>query len=197
MFNSKLKNELARRLRSFAYERTGNGVFFPKANITFGGVFGYRIDDGEMRYVPALSYADNAVTNELVNAILNCYFNNGSPPTGFYVAPFTSSTTPTNALTAATFAATQSEYTSYNETARQAWTSNGASSAQSLSNSNAPAVFTIGTGGATLTGAGVLTASGKGATTGVLVAAALFDTANTLNAGSKLTVEYSLSATAA
>lgn len=189
-FTQPLMNELRRALHNFKYEKTETGVFFPASGILFGGVFSCRIDNGP------LIAGHNAVTNEFVNLMLNVVLGNTSAPTAWYIAPFTSSTTPTSALTAATFTATQTEYTGYTEATRQQWTSDGASTAQTMQNANAPATFTIGTGGATITGAGLLSASAKSATTGTLAAAGLFAAANTLGANSKLTVEYGLSGTA-
>lgn len=182
------KAEFARALRNFRFDRTENGVYFPAQKAGFGGIFETCVDGGDWRA------HKNTVTLQYLDAMLSCYFNNGSPPTGFYVAPFTNSVVPSSALTAATFAGTQGEYTGYTQATRVGWTANGASAAQTVSNSNAPAEFTIGASAVNITGAGLLTASAKSAATGVLVAAALFGTANSLNAGSTLKVKYSLAA---
>lgn len=188
--NAALLNDLRRALKTHHYERTEGGVFLPAAQMIIGGAFSARIDDGP------LIAGHNAVANEFVDLLFNVVLGNASAPSAWYVAPFTSATTPTTSLTAATFTATQTEYTAYTETTRQTWTKNSLSTAQSMSNSVAPAVFTIGTGGATITGAALLSASAKSATSGTLAAAGLFDAANTLGAGSKLTVEYGLNGTA-
>lgn len=189
-FNPVLKNELRRALRSFRYERTENGVFFPASRFLFGGVFTCRVDDGP------LMVGHNAIALQFVDLMLNVTLGNASAPSAWYIAPFTGSTTPTTALTAATFTSTQTEYTAYTQAARQTWTSNGASTAESMTNTTAPASFTIGAGGATITGAGMLSASAKSATTGTLAAAGLFSAANTLGAGSTLTVDYTINGTA-
>jgi len=190
---SHLKAEFARAMRNFRYERAPEGLYFTAQKALFGGVFSTSEDDG-LTWAPS----KNTVALEGLDAIFTCFFNNGSPPTAFYLAPFTNNTNPSSALTAATFAASQSEYTGYTQTTRVPWVQNGASSGQTVSNSNAPGVFTIGASAVTITGAGfIASASAKGATTGVLIAAALFGAPNSLNPGSTLQVQYSLAGTPA
>lgn len=188
--SSKVRQELSRALSGSHYERNDAGIFFPRAKLQFGGVFGASVDNGPMQYT------HNSYANEGLNAMLNAFLTGGAQPTGLYLAPFTNNVAPTAALTAATFAATQGEYIGYTQAVRQTWTPNGASTAQLVSNSNAPATFTVGTTAATVYGAGLLTVSTMSATTGTLVAAGLFGVANTLNPGSTLTVQYGLTATA-
>lgn len=185
------RNEFARALRLHKYERAPTGILFPHAHLLFGGVFGASVDGGPM------VWGDNSVTNECINAMLNTFFTQAAQPTAWYMAPFSNNLAPTNALTAATFTATQGEYTGYVEVARQVWTPNGASTTQVVQNSNAAATFTVGTTAVTLYGAALLSASAKSATTGVCAAAGLFGTANALNPGSKITTQYALSASAA
>lgn len=178
--------EFSRALRNFRYERSPAGIYFPAQDAMCGGVFSTQEEGGEwVRH-------KNTVTLEYLDKILSDWFNGGAAPTGFYIAPFINNVAPTSALTAATFAGTQGEYIDYTETGRVPWVSNGIAVSQKVSNSNAVAEFTIGAAAATIRGAGLLTAPDKGATTGVLVAAALFSTANTLNAGSTLKIKYEL-----
>lgn len=188
--NKALLKDLRRALRTHKYERSTGGILLPAAQMLIGGVFGCRVDDGP------LQAGHNTIANEFIDLLLNVVLGNASAPSAWYIAPFTSSTAPTNALTGATFTATQTEYTAYTESTRQQWVKDAASTAEVMQNANAPAVFTIGTGGATITGAGMLSASAKSATSNTLAAAGLFSAANTLGAGSKLTVEYGISGTA-
>lgn len=178
--------EFARALRNFRYERTENGVWFAAQQVEFGGIFETSVDGS------AWAPHKNTVTLPFLDKMLSDWFNSGTPPTGFYIAPFTNNVAPSSSLTAANFTATQGEYTGYTQSARVAWTSNGAASAQTVSNSNAPAEFTVGASATTIRGAGLITASAKGATTGVLVAAALFDVGNSMNPGSTIKIKYSL-----
>jgi hypothetical protein len=188
-FSAKVRSELARALRNFKYEKSPRGVCFPNADLTIGGVFGAKVDDGPW------SWGDNAVTNEGINAMLAAFFDQGAQPNAWYVAPFSNNLSPTSALTAATFASTQGEYTAYTQTARQLWKPDAAPTTQQVQNAAAPASFTIGAATVTVYGAALLSASAKSATTGVSAAAGLFGVANTLNPGSTLTVQYALSAT--
>lgn len=190
-FSGLVRQELGRALRNHKYEQSPDGVLFPASGLLFGGTFGSKVDDGPWVWGP------NAVSNEFINAALNVMFDSAAAPVAWYMAPFSTNVAPTSALTAATFAGTQGEYTSYTQSTRQVWTPNSTSTAQNISNTNAPSTFTIGAGSpVTLYGAGLLTASAKGATTGILGAAGLFGTANTLNAGSSLLTTYQITATA-
>lgn len=184
--------EFARALRNFRYERTESGVWFPAQKAGFGGIFATSVDGAPWQH------HKNTVALEGLDAQLSTYFNNGAPPVAFYLAPFTNNVAPTSALTAALFASTLGEYTGYTQATRVPWVPNGPSAAQTVSNSTAPGTFTVGAAAVNITGAGLLaTASTKGAITGVLVAAALFTTPNSLNPGSTLKVQYSLSGTPA
>lgn len=190
-FSSKVRNELLRALRNFRYERNEQGLFIAGANLQFGGAFGSAVDGGP------ISYGHNAFANEGLNVLLDAFFSQGTQPVGFYLAPFSNNLAPTNALTAATFTSTQGEYTGYTQTARPQWVSNGAAANQTKSNSAAPGSVTIGASAATVYGAALIaSASAKSATTGTMAAAGLFGSANVLNPGSTLTMEYTLTATA-
>lgn len=189
MMKNRLLAEFARAMRNFRYERTENGVLFPAQKAAFGGFFSTSVDGGTWEN------HKNIVALEGLDAQLSCFFNNGSPPTAFYLAPFSNNVAPSSALTAATFASVQGEYTGYVETTRQPWTCDGNSAGQTVGNSNAPAVFTIGASAANLTGGALITtASAKGATTGKMIAAALFGSANSLSPGSTFRLKYSLGA---
>lgn len=191
MIKSRFFAEFRRALRNFRFERTPGGLLFPAQKISMGGVFHHCMDDGPWQ-------ADhNAYALESLDQMLSDWFNNGSVPTAFYIAPFTNNTTPSSSLKAADFANTLGEFTGYTESARQAWTPNGNSSAQTMSNSAAPAEFTGGASAATIRGAGLLTSAVKGGTGGVLVAAAAFAAANPLNPGGTLKIKYELVATPA
>jgi hypothetical protein len=153
-------------------------------NALFGGIFSGRVDDGP--WTPG----KNAVTLEYLDAILTSFFTGVQQPAAFYLAPFTTNVAPSSALKASTFVATQGEYTGYTQSTRQVWTPNGGSVNQTVSNSNAAAVFTIGASAATIYGAALLTSPTKGDGTGILIAAGLFGSPNTLSPGSTLTVQY-------
>lgn len=156
-----------------------------KSNATFGGVLAASVDHG------AWSYHANVSALAALDKILSDWFGAGSPPTGFYLAPYKNATAPSSALTAATFAGTQGEYIDYVEATRGLWTPNGPSVNQVMSNSATPVEFTVGAAAVTLRGAALIaSAQTKGATTGLLVACAAFTAPITLNPGSTISLMY-------
>jgi len=195
-FSAAVRAELGRALRNYKYDKSATGLIFPAAGLAFGGLFGSKeLQPGMSAEDAPWQYGPNAVGNEFINDALNSKFNGVGGAVAWYFAPFTNNLAPTSSILAANFATTQAEYTSYTEGGRQVWTSNGSSTSQSVSNSAAPAVVTIGGSPATIYGAGILSASGKGATTGVFGAGGLFGVANTLSPGSKLMMTYTLTGT--
>lgn len=195
-FSAAVRNELGRALRNYKYEKTPNGILFNNSGLLFGGVFGSKeLLPGMHPEDVAWGYGPNAVGNEFINDALNAKFNGVVGSTAWYFAPFTNNLAPTSSLRAAQFAGTQAEYQGYTEGVRQLWVSNGTSTAQSVSNSSSPAQITIGSVAATNYGAGLLSASAMGATTGEFGAGGLFGTANTLSPGSKLLMTYTLTGT--
>lgn len=154
-----------------------------------GGMFEVAGDGG--MYLPA----KNTACYQGLDQMLSDWFNNGNNPAAFYLVPFTNATNPSPSLTAANFAGTQGEYTGYTELTRQLWTPNGDSVNQKMSNSDAPAEFTIGAAGVTITGGALIATAGtKGAITGKVIAAALFPTAQPMGAGSTMKIRYSFGA---
>lgn len=186
--NEKFRTEFAKAFARNEHEITDDGkLYLPKQRCFIGGVIGFRIDAGP------LNIANNTATFEGLNDLIAVYFTGSAQRPAFYFAPYSNNVAPDQTLTAANFASTMGEYTNYTEGTRPLWTP-GAVAAQSVDNSAAPARMTIGTGGGTVRGAGLITNQTKSATTGILFAAAAFDTAATLTAGSKLDLEYILTA---
>jgi hypothetical protein len=196
-FSAAVRNELGRALRGHKYDKTPSGIMFPAAGILFGGVFGRKdLPPGAHPEDMPWAFGPNAVGNEFINDVLNAKFNGVGGGTAWYFAPFADNLAPTSSLTAATFAGTQGEYTTqYTEGSRQTFTSNGTSTAQSVSNSASPAVITVGGSPITPYGAGILSVNTKGGTTGVFGAGGLFGSANALSSGSKLMMTYTLTGT--
>lgn len=172
-------SEFLRALRNHQYEVTPSGILFPRQKIHFGGAFENSLQDRKTREWGPWYVDANIVTTEGMNYILAGGLASGSVLTAWYIAPFAANVTPVAGLTAATFTATQTEFTSYAETTRQAWTQAGASGGV-ISNTASPAVITVNTGGqTTIYGLGLISASAKSATSGKLFAAALLATART------------------
>lgn len=187
--NRAVANELARDVRNLKYEASDAGVLFPRSRLFIGGAFRVTGGDGES------TIDANTFTNEGLNYLLNSAFGGGAPITQFFLAPFSGNVTPNAGWTAASFPGSATEFTAYAGTTRPQWVEANADS-QVIGNTASQAVFTFNAGGPyNLYGMALLSASAKGATTGILVAAMRF-AAPRLNqlAGDRLAVEYTLSA---
>lgn len=184
---NKIRNEIRGALVANKFDKADNGLFFPASRLFIGGTMTYSIDGG-----PRVM-GDNTATFEGLNDLLSVYFIQTAQRVAFYFVPYKNNVAPDGTLTAASFNGTMSEFINYTASTRQVWTP-GAVASQSVDNSAASAQLVIGTGGATIYGAGLSTASAKSATTGVLPVCAAFDTAAVLTAGSKLNLEYVISA---
>lgn len=150
------------------------------------GQFAYAVNGGEFG-----PWERNRVVDQGLNYILNAALRGESVLSSFYIAPFVTNATPAANLTAATFAATLTEFTNYTETARQQWVTDASASALVLENANAPALITIGSGAqTTIWGAGLLSASPKSSTSGVLVAAQKRTAALTVEEGFEIRIKY-------
>ena len=107
--NVNLRRDLAKALRMHRYERTPTGLYFPQARMHVGGVFEHWVNDGAHAIDP------NIVVNEGLNYLLDAALSAATPLTAWYIAPFAADVTPGASLTAATFTATTTEFTNYDE----------------------------------------------------------------------------------
>jgi len=190
MFDTLMKHrtELSRALRNGHFERMDGGqLLFPKSGLIAGGSFRTRINGGDEQIDP------NILVYTGLDDILAVYFAQSAQRTAFYIAPFSGNVSPAQSLTAATFPATMTEFTNYTESARPVWAKDPEAS-QNIANATTPARFTAGTGGGTVWGAALTTASAKSATSGLLVCCAKFEASRPLLAGDKLDIEYAISA---
>ena len=157
------------------YDISDEGIFFPKANALAIGEYSVR----------SPGYADEVVTNLIphqgMNYILMTALKQGPAQPNFYTALYSGNYTPTNALTAANFAATATEIASstegYSEPTRQLWTPADAAAGVMDSYAN-ESVFTIATASSlTIRGMALLSSNVKGGVSGVLISAALLPNA--------------------
>lgn len=137
---------------------------------------------------------DNLVVNQGILYLINAGLDGGAASTTFYIVPFGGNVTPAATWTAANFTANATEFTNYTEATRQVW-ANDTAAANAIGNTTTPAVFTLDTGGGTIRGAGLISASAKSATTGTLIAAARFDADKVMTAGEELRIKYTLTGT--
>lgn len=194
MQHESFRRDVARALAGHTFEMADEGrIFVPSAKAYLGGVFTHDVNGLDPRVDP------NLLPSAALIDVLTAYFKGGTQHANFYLAPFSGNVDPVASLTGATFAATQTEFTDYSETARQAWTPpSGALASAAIDNSASPATLTISAADKTVWGFGLLTTPGKSDGTGLLVACSKFTSARSgLNTGDKLNVQYSFTATSA
>lgn len=156
-----------------------------------GEYFG-RVNGGEW-----VKEGDNIIPIEGLAHLLNVSLGSKAKEAGYYIALFSGSATPAANWTAASFAATANEIVSmtegYSNPTRPAWTP-AAATTGSIDNLVTVASVTIATSGTlNVTGAALLSASGKGATTGVLISASKYSTPRTFQNGDTYEIGYRVS----
>lgn len=156
-----------------------------------GEYFG-RVNGGEW-----VKEGDNIIPIEGLAHLLNVSLGSKAKEAGYYIALFSGSATPAANWTAASFAATANEIVSmtegYSNPTRPAWTPATATTG-SIDNLVTVASVTIATSGTlNVTGAALLSASGKGATTGVLISASKYSTPRTFQNGDTYEIGYRVS----
>lgn len=183
-------NELIKdALKSGRYETTPEGIFIPAENALVQGVF--RVSKrGEPEELSA-----NLVVNEGLNYILKAAVGETAGIANWYIALFTGNVSVLATWTAATFTAAATEWTNYDEAARQVWTKSLVASQGTDSFSN-KASFTASADAQTVRGAAMLSASAKSSTSGVLLASSRFSSDKSLDTGEILDVGYGLQLTA-
>lgn len=171
------------------YETTPEGVYFPSEKTLVQGVFSVA-KRGE-----PVELSQNLVVNEGLDYILKAAVGETAGIANWYVALFTGNVTVVATWTAATFTATATEWTNYDEAARQLW-SKSAVVSQGTDSFSTKASFTSSADTQTVRGAALLSASAKSATSGVLLAASRFSSDKALDTGEILDVGYGLQLTA-
>jgi hypothetical protein len=190
--------DAARAIANHKYEKTEDGqIYLPSARAFIGGVFRHAHAPAGQDFGPWV-VDPNRIVNEGLDYILGAALGGQSQVSQFYLAPFSGNVTPGASWTGANFAAQSTEFQAYTATNRLPWNTPGAASAQSLGNTAALAdstlVFNSG-GPYNLYGVGLVQASGKGATTGKLIAATRFANPRlNMAGGDKLALEYVISA---
>jgi len=137
--------------------------------------------------------SSNIVTTEGLNHILSTVVAGGSAVSPWYIALFEGNYTPVAGLTAATFTASATECTAYDEAARVAYVE-GTPSGGVIDNSASRAVFTM-NATKTIYGGALLSVSTKSSTSGTLLAAARFSSSRAVVDDDELSVRYSLTLT--
>lgn len=184
--------EFARLYRNHRYEVTDEGgILLGEARVTLNGYYQLLDATGEV-----VREGKNLITTEGANHILSAVLGGGTVYTTWYLAPFTTDVTPTTAWTAALFPATAGELTTQISEATRPVYTESVPAARSTTNDANPATITAAQANVIVRGVGLLSASAKGATTGVLLSAYKYDAAYTLpsagnTAGLKHTLTFS------
>lgn len=185
-----LARDLRRLFAANRYEIAPNGFYFPTVRAGAYGVMEVQVNDGPIVACP------NTFTTEGFNHMLDTEYHDGAKVSTWYMSLWSLNATPAITWTAANFNANATEFTNYDEATRVAYVEAAASSG-SITNSASKATFTIATGGGSIWGGALHSVSTKSAATGVLAAAAKFDSLRTLAATDQINLGYTLSLTAA
>lgn len=195
-----LNQVLLNELRCERVDVTESGLVFPALSVAVCGEYFYRVND------EPIERAKNLITTEGLTHILNVAMGTTPKPTAYYLALFSGSAAPAMNWTAANFSAVSGELTrqdeGYTHATRPVWTPTTATS-NSIDNmggggtdvSKAVQVTIATASQINITGAALLTAPAKGATTGVLISAAKYPIARTLQNGDTFFIGYRLSLT--
>lgn len=132
----------------------------------------------------------NLLPQEGVSHIAGLIRGSAAPIANWYVGVFENNYVPTSAITAADLQTIVGESVAYDETLRPTWV-NTYDNVSLISNAASKAVFTF---NATkrIYGAFIVSASGKGGNTGLLLSIARFTTARDLEAGSVISITAGL-----
>lgn len=188
ILNARSRDRALELIQRGHYDQNEAGLFVPDMGLRIAGHFETSVNGGPWEVSP------NLVVTEGLNHILSVALGQGTQKSAFYIAPYSGNVTILAAWNASNFASNTTEFTNYDESTRVLW-QDDAVAAGVINNNTNPAVFTIGSGGGTIRGAGLLEISTKSATTGVLICAANFSTAKTLAEDDELRIKYGITAT--
>lgn len=185
--------EIGRHLRNGSYELTEGGVLIKGGmNALCNGIFQdtlYRDGAADAQISP------NRVVDEGLIHILNAVFAGSAQITAWYIGLFSGNVNPQADWKASNIVANATELTGYTPAQRPAFTV-AAATTPSIGNAASEASFAFDANGPyTARGAFLISASAKGSTSGVLMAATRFSTDRTgLNSPDLLGVRYTLTA---
>jgi hypothetical protein len=177
-------------LRAGRFQRNEDGsIFVPRERMLVQGVFSVA-KRGEPEEL-----SPNLVVNQGLDYILKAAVGETAGISNWYLAPFSGDVTVLATWTAANFTSNATEWTDYDETARQAW-DQAAVASQGTDSFASKASFTSSSDGQTVRGVALISASGKSATSGTLLAAARLSSDKGLDTGEILDIGYGLQLTA-
>lgn len=188
--------EFAGYLRNYKYEVSPGGIYFPQANALARGEYEHWITGYESEAAIDHNIIPDEGLNHFLNVVLKGPAGDGTQITSWYLMLHSGSGTPTNALTAANYDATLNEIVSgtegYSEATRVAWAGDAVDTVNTeVINSTTPATFTIVTASSlAVNGAGLVSVSTKGSTSGVLLSAGKFSATRNLSDTDEFNLKY-------
>lgn len=188
----KYDKDVAKFIKAGDFEQTESGLLIHRAILAKGQYF--HSVNGKDEQVD-----DNLIPAEGILYLLGAGLGGVTAITTWYLALSNGASTPAANWTAANFAANAGEVTSqtegYSGANRPAWTPTAAA-AGSISSQTARSSFSIvTTSSISVTGAALLSAQGRGATTGTLASASRFSSSRTLNNGDTFELGYAVTLT--
>lgn len=191
------RGEVARALRTHAYEKSDGGILLRDSRVFLGGALKLHDHRDDSIAMQSIDHND-LMTEGLVHA-LNCLL----PPTGgypqipqWYIAPFSGDHTPDPSVTAATMPEAATEFTAYTNATRYPLTIAAAATTPSTGNSaNVPLLVFSAGGPYDIYGAYLVSNANKGSTLGKALAGIRLATPKLgFVGGEKLGMEYVITA---
>ena len=187
--------EFRQYIRNNQYERSENGLYFHRAGVSVRGQYTHWVTGLESEAVTDCNLVPDEGLNHMLDVVL---YTPGTQTTvgNWYLMLHSGSGTPTAALTAANYDATLNEITSgtegYSEATRVEWVPDAVDTVNTeVINSAAPSTFTIVTASSlAVNGAGLVSVSTKGSTSGILASAGKFSATRNLSDTDEFNLKY-------
>lgn len=187
------RGEILRALANHKYDVTDEGGILLRAGINATPMGVFDVEHRRKGDLLARVAGSNIIPTEGRNHILDVIFHGATQVNPWHIALFEGNYTPVAGLTAATFTASATECTAYDESTRVAF-NEGAAASGVIDNASNRAVFTM-NATKTIYGGALLSVSTKSSTSGTLAAAARFSTARSVVDDDELSVRYQLTLT--
>lgn len=185
-----LPQSLINDIRRYGFELGDGGLVVPRTGVMVGGVFDYERRHLGNRDDAEFWSSHNLVVDQGLHHILDVVMHASTQVTAWYTGLFEGNYAPVAGDTAATFPASATECTAYDEATRVAY-NEAAAAAKVTTNAANRAEFTI-NATKTIYGGFLSSVSTKGATTGTLLAADRGSVAKSVVDNDVLLVTYSL-----
>jgi len=187
--------EFRQYIRGFKYERSDSGFYFPTAKIGVSGFYTHWVTG----YESELAVDKNLIVDQGLNHMLDVImYTPGTQTTvpAWYLMLHSGTGDPAWNTTASNYGTSLTEIVSnsdgYAETTRREWVPDAVDTGNTeIINDTSSALFTIATpDDVTVNGAGLVSVSTKGATSGILMSAGKFAAARTLNDTDEFNLKY-------